>query len=186
MVQSLLSVAVFATLSATAPATSPAANCALSGPFYNAVAENLAGCLSGCIANNQCGGFSWKSSEGTGEPSFPHEGNCTGAPGQPCCYMQTADAMGVSEPRDNFTCWERPQKPGATTFDLGNGKETAVFNHFWEQVRVVRSPIVARLRCGEPRPRVFYRIGHKLPLIPCLTCVRTCVDDVIVIYNVLL
>lgn len=132
----LRSIAVFATLSARSPPATapPASNCALSGPFYNAVTENLAACLSRCIADKQCGGFSWKSTGGTGEPSPPHEGNCTGAPGQPCCYTQTADAMGESTPRDNFSCWEKPSVPGATVFDLGDGKETSTFNHFWEQV----------------------------------------------------
>jgi hypothetical protein len=49
----------------------PQPNCALDGDFYDAVVEDLATCLNGCIAAADCGGFSFKNKSGTGERHFP-------------------------------------------------------------------------------------------------------------------
>ena len=115
--------------------TPPQSDCALSGPFYMAVSESLPACLVACIASTQCGGFTFKSPlSNTGEPSPPGEGNCTGGFGQPCCYMQTMDAMGAQSPRLNYSCWEKPLRPGAAIFDLGGGGAPVTpFPHFWEK-----------------------------------------------------
>jgi hypothetical protein len=128
----------FAAAVAPPPTTQqqPTGGCALSGPFYTAVTEGLSACLATCEAAPRCGGFTWKSAaSGTGEPG----GNCTGGVGQPCCYMQSAAAMGHSEPRENYTCWEKPPTPGAASYHVDRGSGgTTHFEHFWE--RGINSP----------------------------------------------
>lgn len=63
-----------------------------------------------------------------------------GLPGQACCYMQGAADITGPEPRDNFTCWEKPLVPGNAAFTVGT--TTAPFLHFWEKgcVACTRTP----------------------------------------------
>ena len=44
------------------------------------------------------------------------------------------DAMGAQSPRLNYSCWEKPLRPGAAIFDLGGGGAPVTpFPHFWEK-----------------------------------------------------
>ena len=104
-------------------------SCALDGAFYMAVDEPLSACLAACEMSAECGGFSYKLSAGTGEKSPAGEGNCTGAVGSLCCYMQHPSDISGSEPRTGFSCWEKPAKPGKASFALGS--TTTPFGHFW-------------------------------------------------------
>ena len=67
-----------------------------------AVEEPLGACLAACESTPTCGGFSFKLRAGEGEnasaaapPLSPlGAGNCSGAVGTTCCYMQRAKAIG--------------------------------------------------------------------------------------------
>jgi hypothetical protein len=122
------------------PAPPVQSKCAYGGPFYRAVDDSLAACLATCEADVECGGFSFKELDGTGEssaagtgrlPPGEDRGNCTGAIGTTCCYMQHMDTIGAVGYRDAFSCWSKPPQPGNATFTLGT--TATPFPHFWEK-----------------------------------------------------
>ena len=129
---------------AAAAAAAPAVKtpCALGGEFYRGLDVPLAACLSACEADATCGGFSFKQLGGVGEnstagggplPAGEGRGNCTltaSGRGAVCCYMQHPEAITASDPREDFSCWQKPPRPGNASFALGS--TSSPFPHFWE------------------------------------------------------
>jgi hypothetical protein len=146
---------------AAAPTAKP--GCALGGDFYRGVDEPLSACLAHCEAEPECGGFSFKLSAGVGEPSSAGTdggGNCTGAVGTLCCYMQHPAAITGVDPRANFSCFEKPLKPGNATFTVGGERTT--FPHFWETgINSPHSAMTLRSDYQKQMTALHEDIGYK-------------------------
>lgn len=101
-------------------------SCRLDGSFYQSGNWSLARCLRTCEADPQCGGFSWKHTNGT-SPTVTRTVNCTGQSGQPCCYLQSSTAVSGTAQDAQFSCWA---KPGTARFTVG--ETGSAFSHYWE------------------------------------------------------
>lgn len=70
--------------------------------------------------------------------------------------------MGHSEPRQNYSCWQKPEPPGKTTFNLGANRSTTFFGHFWEQgINSPHSAITLRADYQRQMTALHDDIGYK-------------------------
>eukprot|EP00038_Savillea_parva_P028287 m.64191 g.64191 ORF g.64191 m.64191 type:complete len:610 (+) comp8208_c0_seq1:61-1890(+) len=111
----------------------PPVDCRLGGAFYRTTAPSggsdavaVQVCVTRCLADVECGGFTYKKIATPAGPGVDKTVNCTATAGQPCCYFQRAsDITDVGQTTD-FECW---QKPGVASVTLSTS--TSSFPHFW-------------------------------------------------------
>ena len=157
-------------------APGPKPGCALGGDFYRAIEVPLTACLGACEAEPACGGFSFKQLGGVGENSTAGEGplppgesrgNCSldaSGKGSVCCYMQTAAAITDTEARTDFSCFEKPPKPGKAAFTVGAA--TGHLPHFWEKgINSPHSAMTLRSDYQRQMTALLEDIGYSYPRI---------------------